>query len=79
MKIVLRSVQTGLYLGQTQDWTRNAAEAMEFKTMSRAIRFSEEAGFTKMELAFISDGRPCPPPVSLAALRARLSASDRLA
>jgi hypothetical protein len=51
---------------------------MDFKTMSRAMRFAERAGFTKMELAFLSEGNHCPRPVSLEVLRARLSVSDRL-
>jgi hypothetical protein len=78
MKTLLRSVQTGLYVGSAHDWTCKAAEAMDFKTMSRAMRFAENAGFTRMELAFVSEGLPCPQPVTLDALRARLSASDRL-
>jgi hypothetical protein len=78
MKTVLRSVLTGLYVGGDQDWTCKPADAMDFKTMGRAIRFAERAGFTKMELAFFSDKASCPPPISLEALKARLSASDRL-
>jgi hypothetical protein len=78
MKTLLRSVQTGLYVGADQDWTCKAAEAKDFKTMVRAIRFAEKSGFTRMELAFISDKTPYPQPVSLEALKARLSASDRL-
>jgi len=50
---------------------------MDFKTMGRAIRFAEMAGFKKMELAFVSEDSQCPPPVSLEALRARLSVSNR--
>jgi hypothetical protein len=77
MKTLLRSAQTGLYVRSAQDWTCEADEAMDFKTMSRAIRFAEKAGFTKMELAFVSEDSRCPPPVSLEALRARLSVSNR--
>ena len=79
MKTLLRSAQTELYVRSAQDWTCEAGEAMDFKTMSRAIRFAEKAGFTKMELAFVSDHDPCPRPVSLEVLRARLSVSSRLA
>jgi hypothetical protein len=78
MKMLLRSVQTGLYVGCDLDWTCEAVEAMDFKTMSRAIRFAEKAGFTRMELAFVSDSPSHPQPVSLKALKSRLSASDRL-
>jgi hypothetical protein len=77
MKTLLRSAQTGLYVRSAQDWTCEADEAMDFKTMSRAIRFAAKAGFTKMELAFVSEDNRCPPPVSLEALRARLSVSNR--
>jgi hypothetical protein len=79
MKTLLRSSQTGLYVGSAQDWTCRADEAMDFKTMGRAIRFAEMAGLKRMELAFVSEDRQCPPPVSLATLRARLSVSNRQA
>ena len=79
MKMLLRSSQTGLYVGSVQDWTCRVDEAMDFKTMGRAIRFAEQAGLKKMEMAFVSEDGQCPPPVSLAALRARLSVSNRLA
>ena len=77
MKTLLRSAQTGLYVKSAQDWTSEADEAMDLKTMSRAIRFADQAGLKKMELAFVSEDRQCPPPVSLAALRTRLSVSNR--
>ncbi len=79
MKTLLRSVQTGLYVGCDQDWTCKAADALDFKTMGRAIRFAERAGFTQMELTFLSDQASSPPPISLEALKGRLSASDRFA
>lgn len=77
MKTLLRNAQTGLYVRSAQDWTSRADEALDFKTMSRAIRFADKAGLRKMELAFVSEDRRCPPPVSLEALRARLSVSNR--
>jgi hypothetical protein len=77
MRTLLRSAQTGLYVQSAQDWTGQPEEALDFKTMSRAIRFAEQSGFTKMELAFVSDHRPCPEPVSLEVLRARLSCGKR--
>jgi hypothetical protein len=77
MKTLLRSAQTGLYVQSAQDWTGQPEEALDFKTMSRAIRFAEKAGFRKMELAFVSDRRTCPQPVSLEILRARLSCNSR--
>jgi len=60
MKTLLRNAQTGLYLQSAQDWTGKSDEALDFKTMGQAIRFVEKAGFTKMELAFVSDHSPCP-------------------
>jgi hypothetical protein len=78
VKTLLRNAQTGLYVGFAQDWTHKQDEALDFKTMGRAIRFAEKAGLKMMELAFVSEDGQCPPPVSLAALRARLSVSSRV-
>jgi hypothetical protein len=77
MKTLLRNARTGLYVQSAEDWTGKPDEAMDFKTMGRAIRFAEQSGFRKMELAFVSDHPNCPPPVSLEVLHARLSVSNR--
>jgi hypothetical protein len=54
MRTLLRNVPTGLYVQSAEDWTSNPDEALDFKTMSQAIRFVEKAGLRKMELAFVS-------------------------
>ena len=48
MRTLLRNVPT------EGTWTGNPDEAHDFKTLSQAIRFVEEAGLRKMELAFVS-------------------------
>jgi len=54
MRTLLRNVPTGLYVQAEGTWTGNPDEAHDFKTLSQAIRFVEEAGLRKMELAFVS-------------------------
>lgn len=54
MRTLLRNVPSGLYVQSSQQWTGNPDEAMDFKTMSQAIRFVEREGLRKMELAFVS-------------------------
>lgn len=54
MRTLLRNVPSGLYVQSAGTWTGNPEEAMDFKTMSQAIRFVEQAGLRKMELAFVS-------------------------
>ena len=54
MRTLLRNVPTGLYVQSAENWTDKAEEAFDFQTMSRAIRFAEQAGLRKMELAFVS-------------------------
>ena len=54
MRTLLRNVPTGLYVQSAEAWTGNPDEALDFKTMSQAIRFVEQAGLRKMELAFMS-------------------------
>jgi hypothetical protein len=54
MRTLLRNVPTGLYVQAAGMWTGNPEEAHDFKTLSQAIRFVEEAGLRKMELAFVS-------------------------
>ena len=76
MKMLLRNALTGLYVQSAGEWTAKPDEALIFKTMGHAMRFSERAGFRKMELAFVSERNQCPPPVSLEVLRSRLSVSN---
>ena len=54
MRTLLRNVPTGLYVQSAENWTGNPDEAFDFKTMSQAISFVEQAGLRKMELAFVS-------------------------
>jgi hypothetical protein len=54
MRTLLRNVPTGLYVQSAGAWTGSSHEALDFKTMSRAIGFVEQAGLRKMELAFES-------------------------
>ena len=54
MRTLLRNVPTGLYVQSEGTWTGNIEEARDFKTLSHAIRFVEQAGLRKMELAFVS-------------------------
>jgi hypothetical protein len=54
MRTLLRNVPTGLYVQTAETWTGNPAEAFDFKTMGRAIRFVEQEGLRQMELAFVS-------------------------
>ncbi len=55
-RILLRNVPTGLYVQSEGTWTGNLDEALDFRTMSYAIRFAERAGLRQMELAFVSPG-----------------------
>jgi hypothetical protein len=75
MKTLLRNAQTGLYVQAAGEWTGKPDEALDFRTMRQAIRFADQAGFRKMELAFLSEHSQCPPPVALDVLRTRLSVS----
>ncbi len=54
MKTLLRHIPTGLYVKAANQWTATPEQALDFKTMSQAIRFVEEAGLRRMELAFVS-------------------------
>ena len=54
MRTLLRNVPTGLYVQSHGNWTGNAEEALDFKRMSQAIRYVEETGLRRMELAFVS-------------------------
>jgi hypothetical protein len=55
MRTLLRHAPTGLFLQAKDRWTGDRDEALDFKSMRRAILFSEQSGFTRMELAFLSN------------------------
>jgi hypothetical protein len=77
MRTLLRNVPTGLYVQSAEAWTGNLDEALDFKTMSQAIRFVEQAGLRKMELAFVSPNLCRFTEVPLALLRWGPSISKR--
>ena len=52
MKTLLRNVSTGLYFRGPDQWTRNPAEAHNFKMIDRAVQFVEQWKLRDMELAF---------------------------
>jgi hypothetical protein len=54
MRTLLRNVPTGLYVQSQGSWTGNPDQATDFKSMSQAIRYVEQAGLRRMELAFVS-------------------------
>ena len=73
MITLLRHAPTGLYVQAAGLWTGNRDEALCFKLMGQAIRFAQQAGFTQMELVFISDRGDAFTAVPLATLRPGLS------
>jgi hypothetical protein len=52
MRTLLRNVSTGLYFRGPDQWTRNPAEAHNFKLIDRAVQFVEQWKLRDMELAF---------------------------
>jgi hypothetical protein len=79
MRTLLRNVPTGLYVQSAENWTAKPDEALDFKTMSPAIRFVENAGLRQMELAFVSAHLCRFTEVPLELLRWGPSVSKRLA
>jgi hypothetical protein len=79
MRTLLRNAPTGLYVRTVDSWTCDPKEAFDFKTMRQAIGFVEDAGFSRMEIAFASDDPESLRTVPLTALRATLSVRSRFA
>jgi len=52
MRTLLRSIQTGLYFQGPDKWTSDPAEALDFKSIDRALNFVETWALKEMELAF---------------------------
>ena len=52
MRTLLRSIPTGLYFQGPDKWTGNPAEALDFKSINRALQFVETWALKEMELAF---------------------------
>ncbi len=57
MRTLLRNVSTGLYFQGPDKWTRNPAEALDFKLIDRAVRLIESLRLQGVELAFAFDGQ----------------------
>ena len=79
MRTLLRNAPTGLYVRTVDSWTGDPKEAFDFKTMRQAIGFVEDAGFSRMEIAFASDDPESLRTVPLTALLATLSVRSRFA
>jgi hypothetical protein len=79
MRTLLRNAPTGLYVRGVDSWTCDPKEAHDFKTMRQAIGFVEHTGFSRMELAFLSESPDGIRTVPLAVLRAALSVRSRVA
>jgi hypothetical protein len=52
MKTLLRKVSTGRYFQGPDKWTADAAEAMNFKSIDRALDFIAKWKLKDVELAF---------------------------
>jgi hypothetical protein len=52
MRTLLRSIPTGLYFQGPDKWTSNPAEALDFRSIDRALQFVETWALKEMELAF---------------------------
>jgi len=52
MRTLLRSIPTGLYFQGPDKWTNNPAEARDFRSIDRALKFIQEWSLRGMELAF---------------------------
>ena len=52
MRTLLRSIPTGLYFQGPDKWTENPADAMDFKSIDRALNFVQTWALKEMELAF---------------------------
>ncbi len=58
-------------------WTGNREEAMDFKSMRQAIWFAERAGYSKMEVALVSERSKGFTRVPVSTLRPSLSLKFR--
>lgn len=52
MKTLLRNIPNGLYFRGPDQWTSNPAEALNFKSIDRAVEFVQKWGLKEVELAF---------------------------
>ncbi len=56
MRTLLRNTATGLYFQGPDRWTRDPAQALDFKMIDRALEFIENFSLRDMELAFAFGG-----------------------
>ena len=56
MKTLVRRVATGEYFEGPDKWTHNPSEAMNFKSIDRALEFIETWALEQVELAFAFTG-----------------------
>ncbi len=52
MRTLLRKIPTGLFFQGPDRWTRNPAEAFNFKSIDRAVEFVQKWNLKEVELAF---------------------------
>ena len=52
MRTLLRQIPTGLYFQGPDKWTGNPSEALNFKSIDRALKFIETWALKEVELAF---------------------------
>ena len=52
MRTLLRMIPTGLYFQGPDQWTCDPSEALNFKSIDRALRFVETWALKEVELAF---------------------------
>jgi hypothetical protein len=52
MRTLLRKISTGLFFQGPDRWTSNPEEAMNFKSIDRALQFVETWDLKEVDLAF---------------------------
>ena len=52
MRTLLRKVSSGLYFQAPSKWTKRAEEALDFRSIDRALQFIERGNLQNVELAF---------------------------
>ena len=58
MKTLLRKTSTGLFFQGPDKWTSNPAEALNFKSIDRALNFVQTWEIKEVELAFAFNDLP---------------------
>ncbi|SPE60848.1 conserved hypothetical protein [Verrucomicrobia bacterium] len=52
MRTLLKSISTGLYFQGPDKWTSDPTDALNFKSIDRAVQFVERWALKEVELAF---------------------------